>query len=372
MRALKVAWDNSIAGRDKAGTGVYATQLLQQYATRNDLHVTVLSGWSNSHTGSKPLKRGLGTLQDLLWMHAYLPAALWRKKVDVLHAPAFLAPLAAPCPVVVTVHDVSYLLFPSYFSRWWVQYLNLVMPRILASAAAIIAVSEHSKCDIIKFYGISPEKIRVIPHGVDHERFRPGAVLDAGWARSLGIEDGYVLHVGTLTRRKNIPTLIRAIAELRDRGEWGSRQLVLAGAENRAIQGTQEVLKTITALGLGSSVLLTGRIPDKYMPGLYAAATLVVMPSVYEGFGFPVLEAMACGTPVVCSDSSSLPEVGGNAGIYFPCQDHHGMASAIAGVLGSEVKAQEMRRKGLERASHFSWQRAANETIAVYREVTGL
>jgi glycosyltransferase involved in cell wall biosynthesis len=367
MRNLKVAWDNSLAGRDKAGTGVYAARLLEQLANRTDLRMQVLNGWRRDSSANGLISRGLGTVASLLWTHAYLPRMVGKMRVDLLHAPAFIAPvMAAPCPVVVTVHDITYLLFPSHFSRWWVTYMQMVMPPAMRSAAAIICGSEHSKRDIAKTYRIPPDKVHVVPYGVDHERFHPGVTLDRNWADSLGIRVGYVLHVGSFSYRKNIPTLLRAIARLRSKGKWENRQLVLGGSQDVSMKGAHEVFETIHELGL-NSVVLAGHVPEQHIPGLYAGAAALVIPSLYEGFGLPVLEAMAAGTPVVASNTSSLPEVAAGAALLVPPEDGLALADAIEDVLEDRAIADELRRNGLERARQFSWQRTAEETIAVYR-----
>jgi glycosyltransferase involved in cell wall biosynthesis len=367
MRTLKVAWDNSLAGRDKAGTGVYAARLLEQFANRADLSMQVLNGWRRDSSANGLISRGLGTVASLLWTHAYLPRLVGKIHVDLLHAPAFIAPATAtPCPVVVTVHDITYLLFPSHFSRWWVTYMQMVMPPAMRSAAAIICGSEHSKRDIATTYSIAPGKVHVVPYGVDHERFHPGVTLDRGWADSLGIRAGYVLHVGSFSYRKNIPTLLRAIARLRSKGKWENRQLVLGGSPDVSMKGAHEVFETIQKLGL-NSVVLTGHIPEQHIPGLYAGAAALVIPSLYEGFGLPVLEAMAAGTPVVASNTSSLPEVAAGAAFLVPPEDELALTAAIEDVLENRATADELRRNGLERARQFSWQRTAEETVAVYR-----
>ncbi|MGA7924720.1 MAG: glycosyltransferase family 1 protein [Candidatus Sulfotelmatobacter sp.] len=365
---LRVAWDNSLAGLDKAGTGVYAARLLEQLANRSDLHMDVLDGWRFSRRESLATAV-LRTAGNLFWTHAGLPTLLWQRGSDLLHAPAFVAPIASPCPVVTTIHDITYLLYPSHFSNWWTAYLKLVMPPVVRSAAAIICPSENSKRDIVKAYSIGSDKIRVVPQGVDHERFHPGATLEHGWALALGIRSGYVLHVGTLSYRKNIPTLLHAVADLRARGTWGDRQVILAGSQNLSLKGAHEVFETIRDLDLNGTVVLTGHMPDEQVPGLYAHASMLVVPSLYEGFGFPVLEAMATGTPVVCSDTSSLPEVAGDAAIFFPPHDRYALASAIENLIQNPSIAEQLRRKGFERARQFTWQRTAEQTIAIYREV---
>jgi glycosyltransferase involved in cell wall biosynthesis len=369
MNILRVAWDNNLAGQDNGGTGVYAAYLLEQLARTEDIRIEVLHGWRRRSHGRGIMSRGLGTVRNLLWTHKHLPSTLRKMRVDVLHAPAFVAPSRAPCPVVVTVHDITYLLYPSHFSRWWVTYMQMVMPPAMKSAAAVICGSEHSKRDIAKTYVIPLDKVHVVPYGVDHGRFHPGVALDRDWARSLGICDGYLLHVGTLSYRKNIPALLQAIAYLRAKGKWGNRQLVLAGSESRGIKGAAEILETIQKLGLGNSVVLAGHVPDEHVPGLYARASILVMPSLYEGFGFPVLESMAVGTPVLASDTSSLPEVAADAAIFFPPNDQYALASAIEDVLENRRVAEELRRKGLKRAGEFSWQRTAQQTVAIYRAV---
>ena len=368
MAALKVAWDNYRVRRNEAGSGVYAAKLLQQFVDRPDLRVQVLNGWVPTSGNALPA-RALRTLGDLLWTHAYVPGRLCLHDFDLLHAPAFIAPLVAPCPVVLTVHDITYLLFPENFRAWWVMYMKAVMPQLMRSAAAIICGSEHSKRDIVESYGISPNTIRVVPYGVDHQYFHPSATLDRDWARSLGIREKYVLHVGTLSERKNIPTLLRAVAQLRSKGNWGARQVVLAGSENPALKGAGEIYQAVRQLDLADVVVSVGHVPDQHLPGLYAHAAVLIMPSLYEGFGFPVLESMAVGTPVIASETSSLSEVGGDAALFCPPHDAHAFATAIADVIESHSLADQLRRKGLERSHQFSWQRTAEETIAVYRSV---
>jgi glycosyltransferase involved in cell wall biosynthesis len=370
MRILRVAWDNCLARQDKAGTAVYAARLLEQFASRPDLQLEVVDGWRLLWRESRAAA-ALRSGGNLLWTHVGLPMRLLKQKADLLHVPAFVAPIACPCPVVTTIHDISYLLYPSHFANWWSTYLRWVMPPVVRSAAAIICPSESSKCGVVEVYRVAPDKVHVVPQGVDHQRFNPSATLDHAWAQALGIRNDYVLHVGTFSYRKNIPTLLQAIAHLRAKGKWGSRQLVLAGPQNLSMKGGNEVFETIRELDLSGNVVLTDHIPDERVAGLYAHASMLVMPSLYEGFGFPVLEAMAVGTPVICSDTSSLPEVAGNAAMLFPPQDHYALAGAIEDLLQNPSLAEQLRRKGFEQASRFTWQRTAEQTIGIYRDVAG-
>jgi glycosyltransferase involved in cell wall biosynthesis len=369
MRTLKVAWDNCLARRDKGGTGIYAARLLEQLTHRNDLEIEVLKGWPIDPRGGKLVSRALRATGDLFWTHAYLPLLLSRQHFDLLHAPAFIAPVRSPCPVVLMIHDITYLLYPSHFARWWVAYLKSVMPPAMRSAAAIICPSENSKRDLTRVYHVACDRVHVIPNGVDLERFHPGVSLDATWADPLGIRDGYILHVGALASRKNIPVLLRTFAKLRSRPDWGARQLVLAGSEISGLAGAAEIYKTIEQLELAGSVILPGHVPDQHLPGLYAHAGVLVMPSLYEGFGIPILESMAVGTPVVASNSSSLPEVADGAAILVPPHDEDALGNAILEVIQNRTIAKEFRDKGLARAQQFTWERTAIETMAVYRAV---
>jgi glycosyltransferase involved in cell wall biosynthesis len=369
MKRIRLAWDNCFARRNLTGTGVYAARLLEQIAGKPELDVTVFNGWASGRRGRTGITRALQSAGNLAWTHFDLPLRLWTRRFDLLHSPAFIAPLKAPCPVVITMHDITYLLYPAHFARWWIRYMESVAPVTVRSAAAIICGSENSKRDLVEAYKISSAKVHVVPYGVDHQRFRPGAALDPEWARQAGIREGYVLHVGELSHRKNIPALLRAVAHLRSSGKWGTRQLVLAGAEAPGMLGVDEIHTTIRQLELSADVVLAGRVPDEHLPGLYAQASLLVMPSLYEGFGFPVLEAMAAGTPVVASNTSSLPEVAGTAAILVPSDDTAALAEAIMSVLERPQCAAELKAKGLVWAKQFNWQRTAAETIEVYRRI---
>lgn len=369
MKPIRLAWDNCFARRNLTGTGVYAARLLERLTDNPALDLTVFNGWPAGPRGSTGVIRALKSAGNLAWTHFDLPLRLWLGDFDLLHSPAFIAPFKAPCPVVITMHDITYLLYPEHFARWWIQYMKSVAPATVRTAAAIICGSENSKRDLVEAYKISPAKVHVVPYGVDHQRFSPGAGLDPAWARQAGIREGYVLHVGELSHRKNIPALLRAVAHLRSLGKWGARQLVLAGAEAPGMLGADEIHKTVEQLELSANIVLAGRVPEEHLPGLYAQASLLVMPSLYEGFGFPVLEAMAAGTPVVASNTSSLLEVAGNAAILVSPSDTTALAEAITSVLERPQCAAELRTKGLAWAKQFNWQRTAAETIEVYRGI---
>jgi glycosyltransferase involved in cell wall biosynthesis len=368
-KPLRIAWDNSLTQRNQTGSGVYAARLLEQLSRSNDICLEVFGDRQGISRPQSRLGRALGFAGSLAWIQGRLPFLLRGQTFDVLHSPAFITPVKSPCPKVVTIHDIAYLLYPSHFSLAWMTYMKTLMPLSVRSAAAIICGSENSRQDIIRAYGVAPHKVRVVPYGIDQRRFHPGAVLNSQWAAGLGIRDGYLLHVGALAERKNIPALLRAIANLRSHGKWGSRQLVLAGPAPPGMTGASAIYEAIQQLDLASSVVVAGHVPDEHIPGLYTHASALIMPSLYEGFGFPVLEAMSSGTPVIASNTSSLPEVAGDAALLVPPLDEQALADAIADVLECSTAADELRSKGLQRARQFSWKRTADETVKVYRSI---
>lgn len=364
-RRLHVAFDNSLPSRNWTGTGVYASQLIRQLGAIQDIELTVFSGWGSGRGGGK-MARKLRALGHLAWNHGYFPLVLRMQEFDVMHAPAFVVPMGCQCPTVVTIHDLSFVTHPHHFGWGWRNYLASLMPSVLRSASGIICVSESTKRDLLRFYEVSESKVHVVYNGLDHSRFNPGARLDCDWARSIGIEKEYVLHVGVFSERKNIPVLLHAIAWLRDQGKFGQYQLVLAGKEAPGVVGARRIEETIRELNLYDTVVTAGHVPDAQLPGLYAGAKLLTMPSLCEGFGFPVLEAMAVGSPVVASNASSLPEIAGDAALLVPPGDERALAEAIHTLLQDNHLRAQLRVKGQAQAQKFTWQRAAEETIAVY------
>jgi glycosyltransferase involved in cell wall biosynthesis len=374
-RPLRVAWDNSLARRNPTGTGVYSSQLTHALGLQPDLTLEVFDGWDpwgrarGVYGNQALLARGYRAITGLFWSHFYFPHLLRKKHFDVIHSPAFVIPFGCPCPSVVTILDLSFLTFPAQFEQRWQTYVKTIMPSVLRTASGVICISEHSKGELLKSYDVSADKVHVVYCGIDHARFHPGRKSDTDWLRGIGIQKDYVLHVGTLSQRKNIPLLLRAVAALRSRGQFDGHQLVLAGPELPVLRGGAEIHEAIRALGLQDIVVLTGHVPEERLPDLYTHAKLLVMPSLYEGFGLPILESMATGTPVVASNCSSIPEVAGGAAILVPPQDEQALANAIADVIQCQATAEDLRSKGLQRALNFSWERAAAETLAVYRLV---
>ena len=298
------------------------------------------------------------TVPHVLWKHVGLPLALARDRVDVFHSPTGTLPLVTACKQVVTIHDLFAAIEPRWFTPRVGWQLRTTQARAARVAARVIAVSECTRSDLIERYGVPPERIRVIYNGVDHARFRPAEVDPEAVARRYGVPHPFVLCVGSLMPWRNAPRLLRAVERL----GYG---LLFVG---RDIWGTDPTASLAAQHGW-SWARFAGYVPEEDLPTLYAAALVFAYPSLYEGFGIPPLEAMACGTPVVASRAGALPEVLGDAAILVDPYDEESLANAIWSAARDDGSLQ---RSGLERAARFTWQRAAEDTWRVYEEAAAL
>lgn len=300
-------------------------------------------------------------LVRLAWEQMAWPALAARLKLDLLHSMAFVTPALSPCPTVVTVYDLSFIHFPDSFPALQRLYLRSQTARSCRQARRVIAISESGRQDIHQLFGVELARIDVVRPGVD-EIFRPLPATEvASFRRRRKLSAPFILHVGTLQPRKNIPLLLEAFAHLKR----PDLQLVLLGGKGWMFD---EIYRRVETLGLRDQVRFTGYVPDADLPFWYNAATLFVFPSIYEGFGMPVVEAMACGTPVVAANTSSIPEAAGDAASLFPPQDAEQLADRMLGVLQDEALLIKMQAMGLQQARQFSWRRAGRETAAVHRK----
>ncbi len=365
-----VAWDMTHAGRILTGTGVYARSLMSELESAQGVRVSKVAAPRFLDGRVRPYARMLRGAHQVIWTQLGLRGELRRLRPDLLHAPAFVSTLVADCPVVVTIYDLAYLHYPSHYSKSWLWYMKVLVPLVARRAAAIIVISEHTKRDVQQHLNLPSRKVHTVHLGVDNRRFRPLAASEtAPVAARYRLDFPFILHVGTLAARKNIPTLLKAVSRLKRSGFWHGRRLVLAGGVSPGLAGHVEVKATVKRLRLEQDVVFLGHVPDEDVPALYSLADLLVMPSLYEGFGLPPLEAMACGTPVVASDATSLPEVVGDAGLLVPPREARALAEAIETVLSDSELRNRMVEGGLARASAFTWERAAEETASVYRRV---
>lgn len=298
--------------------------------------------------------------QQFLW-----PKLLRQHRVDLFHTPFFDAPWFAPCPVVVTIHDLIFDRYPQFMPQRHLRPVyHLLTSLSVRKAAQILTVSEATKRDLSALYALEPNKISVTPEAAA-ANFHPVSQKEAERVRQhYRLPSRFVLTVGTMRPQKNIPTLIRAFAQLASHTD---ACLVLAGrADSR---WPDEITPLIEQFGLGERVLRLGHVEEADLPALYSLADIFAFPSIIEGFGLPPLEAMACGTAVVVSNSSSLPEVVGDAGILVPPRDVDGLADALLKLLTSPSDRIKFENKALARASQFTWERTAHLTMDVYERV---
>lgn len=285
--------------------------------------------------------------------------------IDIFHSTNFVTPPLRNARSVLTIYDLI-MLFPEFFVP---LYPREELKRYIDRADSIIAISEHTKRDIINFFNVPEEKVRVILLAAD-ERFR--CIEDKEAIRKTldiyGISDEYILYTGPMELRKNVPALVRAYSILKTENKI-SHKLVLAG--NKGGGQYKEIMDIISSDGIENEVIFTGFVADDDLPYLYNGASVFAFPSLYEGFGLPPLEAMACGCPVVTSNTSSLPEVVGDAGLMVDPNRPEELAEAMWRILEESELRAELRERGLKRAAEFSWRRCAEETLAVYRELSG-
>lgn len=292
-----------------------------------------------------------------------LPLEVLAGRVDVFHSPFFKAARLLAGKLVVTVHDLMHVRHPEFLPPEWVTALDGDMRRTLRWADLIIAVSEFTKRDMVEAFGFPDSRIRVIHHGVD-AAFAPLADPREieRVRRKYGIPGRYVLSVGTLEPKKNHLRLIQAFLAAAV-GGLADFSLVLAGGRRWAWPDLDRSLAGIPEAG---RVILPGLVPASDLPALYSGASCFVLPSLFEGFGMPVLEAMACGTPVIASNVAALPEVCGDAALLVNPLLVDELAEALTAVLSQEDLRVTLRNRGLQRAKTFSWERTARETVAVY------
>jgi len=363
--------DVSSAIHAKAGLGRYASSLaraLTEYLGdelqlfQNSLgRLGPLPGWSGRPAvgvpwGYKPWRFLVAARQlARLPMDRFLPGA------RLFHATEHLLPYLNRIPTVLTVHDLIFERYPEHHKFFNYRYLKAMMPIYCRRATTIIAVSEATKRDLVDCYALDPERITVVPEAAA-PHFRPQSAPKVQAVRAkYNLPARYALSVGTIEPRKNLSTLVDACGPLLEEGVLDA--LVLVGGRGWLYEGFFEHLAGVHWC---DKVLIPGYVPDEDLPAVYAGATVAVQPSVYEGFGLPVLEAMACETPVCASRVSSLPEVGGEAARYFDPMDSDEMTSVVRDVVKDEALRQEMIERGSERAAVYSWRDTARETLRVY------
>ena len=365
---MRFAIDAHAIGRHLTGNEVYVRSLLRSFAAldHESDFVTYFSDDARQWTAERFQARQVSP-NPFLRLGVQLALKLRRDRPDLVHV-QYTAPLGCPVPVVVSVHDVSFLVHPEYFPKLRAWQLRLTVERTIRSAARILTVSEFSRDSIIEAYGEScAHKIVVVPNAAA-SGLRPISRESATAAvrARFNVAKPFILSVGDLQPRKNHIGMIAAFAELARAYPQLTHHLILAGKDTWFSPKVREAARQS---GVADRIQFAGYVSDEDLLQLYNACELFVFPSFYEGFGLPVLEAMACGRAVACSSTTSIPEVADSAAIMFDPYSSREMVSAMADLLRDAELRARMERLGLQRAARFSWRTAAQQTLEVYHEV---
>ena len=360
---MRVLVDAHMLGSHETGNEAYIRNLLRALARRDDVDILAavlpseVARVEEMGVAAAPLAR-----ESDFWRLAKGLNGLAREHgADLMHV-TYVGPLLPICPLVVTVHDVSFRRFPSYFAPRVRLLFATLLPATLRRAARVITVSQHARQEILRYYPHLQGRVGVTFEAADPIFRRLDGALVAETLDRLGVAPPYVLAVGNLQPRKNLARLVQAFAEA---GVAADARLVIVG---QAQWQASDVTAAIEEARLGNAVKLTGYVSDDDLVALYNGAALFCYPSLYEGFGLPVAEAMACGAPVVASNVTSIPEVAGDAALLADPYDVTAMAQAIGAVLQDDALAASLRQRGLARAAPLTWDQTAEQTVACYWE----
>lgn len=378
---MRIGLSTSVIQGGRTGIAEYVLALLRAFAAVAHEHEFVLFvlekdlplfTFATSATLVPVPERFRPPLQDILWHQLTLPDLVRRHHLNVLHVPSYRRMLwPKPCALVATVHDLAPFRIPGKYDRKRMFYGRVVARRLARRQDAIIAISQTTADDMARFWKLSGPRVTVIHHGVDRERFVPAPVgiAKAVGRERFGLERPFFLYVARLEHpAKNHLRLIAAFEKFKASTHlpW---QLVLAGQD---WHGAEAIHSAIRRSPCPADIRRLGFVAEEDLPLLYRAADAFVYPSLYEGFGMPPVEAMACGCPVICSPRGALGEVVGDAAVLVNPEDTGELASALARIAAEEELRQTLRQAGLERAAHFDWQRTAAQTLEVYERAARL
>jgi len=369
--ALRIGIDGDTLGRKRTGDESYLASLIRALGrvdSTNEYTVFVRDADAvSSEFDLSPLWTFRNVRPASIWLRYPIgfPLALRRASLDLVHTQYFVPPMCR-CPAVVTVHDISFAVRPEYFTLKDQVLLKALVPTALRRARRIITDTQYTLRDLVTVYRVDPARVAVIPLAAD-PRYRPldRSACRAEVAQRHGTGAGFILYVGTLQPRKNVDTLVRAYAQFRRRTGLPHKLLIVGKPKYKF----DAVFDAIRTSGFEADIQMTGFVADAALPMYYNAADVFVFPSLYEGFGLPVLEAMACATPLISSSASCLPEVVGDAGLLADPRESGQFADALERILGNPTFAAELGERGRRHAAEFTWERTARETLAVYADV---
>lgn len=367
---MLIGYEASALQGCKSGVGYYAENLLASMMEAAPQHDYLLFSNREINTSwaglsERNIYKGRYFPVRLAWMQGVLPGTLRQVRPDIVHFPNYLAPVATSCPYVVTIHDMTLFITPQ-LHRWKKLLLDrTLIPLVARKAEAIVTVSRSARDDIVRLLKVPADKVHVVLNAVSpaFQRVEDAARIEEVRARH-NLHVPYVLYVGNIEPRKNLVRLIDAFARIKKNGL--PHKLVMVG---QAGWHCEPIYAEVERQGLKSEVLFTGYVPFEDLPAIYSGAAALAFPSIYEGFGLPVLEAMACGTPVVTSRTSGLAEVADGAAVLVDPISVDEIASALTRVCTEPGLAGELSALGLARAREFTWQHAARSTIDVYEHV---
>lgn len=355
---MRIGIDARLVGYRRGGIATYVTRLIEALGkVATDDEITVFSGRKSGLPSGGFRKRALWTPPHHPLEQWALPVELAFEALDILHCPDFIPPFRRSFPAVITVHDLAFLRFPDTKDQEGLAYYRQV-GRAVAETEGIIAVTEATRGDILEMLDVEPDRVQVVHHGVS-PRFHPLGHCEEiqAFRRQHRLPDRFMLWVGTIEPRKNLDALLQAV-------ELAKETLVVAGERGWRDEATWERLRASTAIYFGPA-------DERDLLMLYNAAWAFAYPSIYEGFGFPPLEAMACGTPVIASATAALREVLGDAALFVEHDDVEGLAEQLRRLSADIQEQRRLTEAGLARAKQFSWEECARKTLAVYRDAAG-
>jgi len=354
---MRIAIDVQSTLGNKTGIGYYTANLVKCL-----LRIDKENEYSLFSNGGGELR----THKRILWEQLHLPIKTSLNRVDLLHSPGFSPPVLKPRKLICTVHDLIGMIFPQNLGTVSRFYWSKLLPFAVSKADVIIADSENTKRDIIKYLNVKPEDIKVIYLAVDNSfKVVSDRALLRGVRKKYSIPSEFIFSVGTVEPRKNYDRLVVAFKSLKDKTSL-PHSMVIAGKRGWAYDGVRE---QVDKLGMEEDIIFLDYVDDDDLVMLYNASSLFIMPSLYEGFGLPVLEAMACGVPVVASNVSSIPEVVKDAGILVDPYDTDSICDGMLKVLTDSELHETLRAKSIKRAEGFSWEKTARSVLSEYESL---